>query len=285
MDISTFVAWVQLALWAAALFAAAIRSIKKWREGNMQALSKAVYWLLLFGMAISAVSLYFNYRPRTVTVEKIVEKPVDRIVERLVPTPCPKVQTQGPARKAPVKKANNGGDLSASPQVQQPPQTQFCEGGNCAQSTGQTGGVTAGQINIGSPARHLSESDVQQLKSRLTPFHSKLTINAMAGTSDAVPLADELKIAIHDAGVSVDDEVHLVMPSGPSKPLYGVQLDFHGDALPLNAPVWYLSGSQLGILAGALEAAHMHVASVHPNPNLPEDSLTLTVGLNPADKR
>jgi type IV secretory pathway VirB10-like protein len=32
-----------------------------------------------------------------------------------------------------------------------PPMQQDCGGGNCAQSTGQQGGVTAGQINIGTP--------------------------------------------------------------------------------------------------------------------------------------
>jgi hypothetical protein len=238
--------------------------------------------LSLLSACLSSFAAYHFFRPRL--VEKTVEKPVDRIVEKMVPADCPKVPNDAET-KGPVKKASNGGALSAAPGTKQPPQTQFCEGGNCAQSTGQTGGVTAGQINIGSPVRHLSESDTQQLKSRLDTFHSKVMIDALVGASDALPFANELQIAMGKAGVSVDDQIRSVAMSSHSKLVYGVQIDFHGSELPLNAPIRYRVDSQLGILASALEAAHINVASMHSDPKLPEDLFKVTVGLNPADQR
>jgi hypothetical protein len=62
---STVVVWIQLAVWVLS----GIRIVAQWRSQNK------LYLLVLLGLGISLVSLYFNYRPRTVTVEKIVQEP------------------------------------------------------------------------------------------------------------------------------------------------------------------------------------------------------------------
>jgi len=91
--------------------------------------------VIALGICGSIASVYLHYAHPKI-VEKIVEKPVDRIVEKIVPAECPPTQTVRPVGKLRPK--------TSTPTQPTPGQTQFCEGGNCAQSSGQTGGVTAG---------------------------------------------------------------------------------------------------------------------------------------------
>lgn len=143
MDIGTIVSWIQLVLW---LFFIVKFVKQRGKEGFMSLPLKGIYFALLFGLAISATSLYFNYRPRTVRVERIVEKPVDRIVEKTVQTDCPKLD----CRK--IVKATNQGTKIKSPVSTPVPPSQGCApGANCAQSVGQQGGITAGEVNFGPP--------------------------------------------------------------------------------------------------------------------------------------
>jgi hypothetical protein len=147
MDIGSIVAWIQLSLWVVALSGIAIAYIRKLRSGETNVPSilsspRLLWTILVVGLLVSCGSLLFNYRPRVIRVERIVEKPVDRVVEKIVQADCPK-----PTRaKLPANKTKS--TTSAPPQQ---PETQFCEGGNCAQTSGQTGGITAGQINLGPP--------------------------------------------------------------------------------------------------------------------------------------
>ncbi len=101
----------------------------------------------LISLGVSVGAFYYFFRPRT--VERVVEKQV----EKLVPAPCPKQQALGvkPILGGKSPKKNKHADASAPRQAQQPPQTQFCEGGNCAQSTGQSGGITAGLVLVDTP--------------------------------------------------------------------------------------------------------------------------------------
>ncbi len=108
---------------------------QKWKLGIMLGLVGLTLWFSGYGF-------YRSLHPRI--VEKIVEKPVDKIVERIVQADCPKVQTRSSKGKSPAKKEKGA---ATPPSVAQPQQqTLFCEGGNCAQSSGQTGGVTAGVV-------------------------------------------------------------------------------------------------------------------------------------------
>jgi hypothetical protein len=101
----------------------------------------------LISLGISVAAFYYFFHPRV--VEKIVEKPVEKIVEKPVSQPCPKPDSPPkPSKKTSDKKA----------QEEKPPIQQDCGGGNCAASVGQQGGITAGQINIGSPPLKLEYS-------------------------------------------------------------------------------------------------------------------------------
>ena len=155
MDAGTVAAWIQFVLWAFAAIIGITKLVKQWRkEGPMSLPLKGVYLALLFGFAVSAISLYFNYRPRIVQVVKIVEKPVDRIVEKIVQADCPKVEYSKPSAKTERKSAK----IDTPPTPAQPSMKQDCGGGDCAQSSGQTGGITAGQLILpGAPVQlHLA---------------------------------------------------------------------------------------------------------------------------------
>lgn len=100
-------------------------------------------WIALgiatISLVVSGMAFYYFFRPRV--VEKIVEKPVDRIVEKIVQKDCPKTE--------PVNKSKHLSIPNQDPKTA-PPLSQECAlGANCAQSTGQSGGITAGQINVG----------------------------------------------------------------------------------------------------------------------------------------
>lgn len=105
----------------------------------------------LISLGVSVGAFYYFFRPRV--VEKIVEKPVEKLV--LAPCPEPQVPSAKPIVGNKSPKTSKDANISSPTQA---PQTQFCEGGNCAQSSGQTGGITAGQINLpGSPVQlHLA---------------------------------------------------------------------------------------------------------------------------------
>ncbi len=90
-------------------------------------------------LGVSVGAFYYFFRPRV--VEKIVEKPVDRIVEKVVQRDCPKTE--------PVSKSKHLGGPNQDPKTTRPLSQECAPGANCAQSTGQSGGITAGQINVG----------------------------------------------------------------------------------------------------------------------------------------
>jgi hypothetical protein len=74
IDISAIVSWLQFALWSIVIFVGGNKLRAKVKESgglkNMSLSHKAVHLSLAVGLVISATSLYFNYRPRT--VEKVV---------------------------------------------------------------------------------------------------------------------------------------------------------------------------------------------------------------------
>jgi hypothetical protein len=108
---------------------------------------KLVVMLGLVGLTLcfSGYGFYRSLRP--LVVEKVVEKPVDKIVS--VPQECPPVPN--PSTKP--KRSSQSAILKGKPVTRthapsEPPIKQDCVGGNCAASVGQQGGVTAGQINV-----------------------------------------------------------------------------------------------------------------------------------------
>jgi len=150
MDIGSVVSWIQVGLWivAVALFVGRVvrGEIQMPLVKRLLGSNWIIGTVIVLGFLGSATEVYLRlYRPKIVTqlverpVEKIIEKPVNRIVEKVVP--CPKPRTAIP------KKTEN-----ESP----PPMKQDCGGGNCAQSSGQQGGITAGQVNFGPPPSKLT---------------------------------------------------------------------------------------------------------------------------------
>jgi hypothetical protein len=68
--------------------------------------------ILIVSTSLSAAAFYYFFRPRI--LEKIVEKPVDRIVEKSVLVPCPK-STQSVTHAGGTAKALNSGPAPAQP--------------------------------------------------------------------------------------------------------------------------------------------------------------------------
>ena len=97
---------------------------------------KRIYLALVLGFAVSGTSLYFNYRPR------MVEKPVERIVEKIVPQECP---------KAPVcPKASNPHQASKQPpQISIPPGSTIEATTNAPDSAAV--GVNTGTVTVNPP--------------------------------------------------------------------------------------------------------------------------------------
>jgi hypothetical protein len=123
--------------------------------GSIMALSqkrKLVIMLFLVGLMLwfSGYGFYRSLKPKI--VERIVEKPVEKIEEKtvLVPQECPKTTE--------AKRDKPRGATTTTTARPSPPQQLDCGGGNCAMSTGQQGGITAGQIELTTapPLPHVS---------------------------------------------------------------------------------------------------------------------------------
>jgi hypothetical protein len=209
---------------------------KRKAEGGSMSLSRK--WKLVIMLALVAsslgLSLYSFYRsrhPKIVEkiiekpVEKIVEKPVDRIVEKTLP--CPKAKITTP------KKAENGDP---------PSMKQDCGGGNCAQSSGQQGGITAGQVNIG--ARQWDQQFNGELQKEmiadLSTVHGRFRVIWYANDPDAMKLAGGFIYTFRQAGWQESPIPNyagsLCYPSDQWD-CHGIELNVHVDSSPLSQEV------------------------------------------------
>ncbi|MGB6678598.1 MAG: hypothetical protein WBE44_18025 [Terriglobales bacterium] len=167
MELERVEAWIQLVIWIFAGMAGALKLIKGWTKGgllqSMNLPQKGIYILLVIGLAISSVSLYFNYRPRI--VEKIAEKPVE------------KVDTQ-PAPPATYKVDNPTGSI-----VNQ-------DSANFGEQT----------VNNVPPSREMSPAKQSKFTDILRKDIGKLIVIEAGSTDDIVPLAYQLCDSAHNAG-------------------------------------------------------------------------------------
>jgi hypothetical protein len=156
--------------------------------------------LVCLTLSFSGYGFYRSLRPHV--IEKIVEKPVDRVVEkeRIVQAECPKTDTKGTAKA----KANKDSPPVTPPQ--QPPIKQDCGAGNCAASVGQQGGVTAGQINIDTDRRltpkQLADIGADKIDCAAAPF-----IKVTASSDEAKRYASQFIGALRKAGCRADLEL------------------------------------------------------------------------------
>jgi hypothetical protein len=215
--------------------------------GSIMALNqkwKLVIMLGLVGLMLffSGYGFYRSLRPKIVekTVTVTVEKPVDRVVEKVVHADCPKTTTKQKGPAIPVQ-----------PQ-QQPPMTQDCGGAQCAQSSGQSGGFT-GQLTIDA-AEHL------QMNPKATDAIGQLTkgscnvktvgIDVIAANDETGKFAEDLKGAFAPTGMEAKTG-YLLMAAGANGPIRrGVTID---------------AGNNCVDMATAIAKALVYNGAVHGN--------------------
>jgi hypothetical protein len=232
MDVGTVAAWIQLGLWAVGGVAVVVGIVKKWgKEGLMTLPLKVVYLALLFGLAISATSLYFNYRPRIVQVDKIVEKPVERIVEKPIQQECQKV---GANEKAPVER-----EPHTPPKSGVAIQQSNSGGLNVQQATtGENSPIVNSPITIGDVPKHISPGDMANLTNYLHAVKDKFA-NVRVGVAadqytQSSPFVDDFFKILSDAQLPMAapgvQEI-MVFNAHSSQKFKGVRIGVKGEPL------------------------------------------------------
>jgi len=157
----------------------------KTRIPSIRIRSAAIYLLIIGGFAFAGYGVYLaNKLPK----ERIVEKPIDRVVEKLVPQECPKtVNKETATPKKPVVKPE---PLSRS--ASSPLPTQNCPNGIC------NGGNNIGSqsvYNFAPPAANLSftEEVVAQDVEKSANIHIK-TDKAIPGAVVGVIFSGPFKV-------------------------------------------------------------------------------------------
>ncbi len=225
-------------------------------------------WLAL-GLAASSVCLssfaaYHFFRPR------IVERPVEKIVEKMVQQECPKCQpTTSGSRKQQHKD---------SPAAGVPSTTINAPGG--IPITG--GNVTNPTVNnFAPPARELTSDDSGILVASLSRTKATVRIGAMVD-KEAFHFAGQLYGAFKTAGWTViEDRVRGLVP-GPDQPP-GVRVGFHGEPPKGadNTTIEVADDSLQWRVIAALEKAHVKELYVSPRPEIPEGTIEIAVWANP----
>jgi len=97
VDVGVVAAWIQFGVWTIGGVLGIRKLIARWKEGDKIetfSLSQGgIYVLLFIGLLVSSVSLYFNFRPRTVVqyVQQTQQPPTQRIIQgwgALDPSTC-----------------------------------------------------------------------------------------------------------------------------------------------------------------------------------------------------
>jgi hypothetical protein len=135
-------------------------------------------------------------------------------------------------------------------------------------SIGQSGGITAGTVNLqGMPERHLSDLDKQNIARVFKPLNSVFPVIQVKAVPDAEPqeYAHELISALKDAGVKTSDDAGIIFPA-------------NGNAVGLSIAVNDLTKIPplAEQFAEALNAAGIHV--VGGRAQMPADDFWFVVG-------
>jgi hypothetical protein len=221
-------------------------------ENKRQRKPWLAFAVLAVSIGLSAGAFYYFFRPR------IVEKSVERIVvkEKTIQAVCPKVTSPKQAattRSAPTSTSSTAPATSplSPPASAVAPATLDCGGGSCAQSFGQTGGVTAGTVRVDTPPLSLTTtlSEVEKPAS-LSPALARFNhFNILTVTPNVQwqPVAfrftcdQELKQVQVDM-ISFDNDTALINP-GNLKAGYVYRAEPVGAGMPI--PVHIFSDAAL----------------------------------------
>ena len=111
---------------------------------------RRVWWIVATaGILLCSLFLFMNWWLRPAMEASLSVNPPKQNAmsqQEATTTTTPAAPTKTTKNPAAIVKPHQ-----SVPVITPPPMQQSCEGGNCAQSSGQQGGVTAGQINIGTP--------------------------------------------------------------------------------------------------------------------------------------
>ncbi len=164
-----------------------------------------------------------------------------------------------PATAAPLhaKHFEIGGQKDIAPSQAQ---TQTCApGASCAQSSGQTGGITAGQINIVPAERHLTPLQKAVIADFVRGKQCKINmLRALINVPDAQNYALEIAKAFRDGGCDAPKECNLGTIPGGAR--HGIEVTFHDDAIHRDGEkVFVHNGTPEGVITGAFDHAKIPI--------------------------
>lgn len=84
----------------------------------------------------------------------------------------------------------------------------------------QSGGITAGQVNIAPLARHLDDATIGQLQSFMTDKNEKIVVTSVMGDSEAFQYANEISKFLKSNGYAKVDGVNQAIYSEPIQGQY-----------------------------------------------------------------
>lgn len=196
-----------------------------------------------------------------------MEKPVEKVVEKLIPQECPSTsassrQHSGKPKILAPPSVLRGTPVTKSNAQSQPPIQQDCGGGNCASSVWQQGGITTGQLNVNGPIPPIytfTEAAVDsdnRKKINVTIHTDRAVRGAIVGVlfSGPIDYVASNNPSVTNAGLSQQNWGQLNQKNGIPMPnsLY----------VTINSPTIFLPGQDL--IVPVTSAAEVHVLKVFP---------------------
>jgi hypothetical protein len=221
----------------------------------------------LISLGISAGAFYYFFRPRV--VEKIIEKPVDRIVEKSVPAPCPPAKTNG-------AKANKSTITTPTYAVQNP------TGSIVNQGSPNLGTQT---VNNGPVPRHLSDITKEELAGCFGKKHGVFKIGAITNNSEAYAYAKEWRDLLVSAKWKGDEAdippINSVFLGGGN--FSGTMVSIHDAALFSQTQMVIANGSPERNFSDCLAGRHDLPGGVTivPHKEFPSGSVSIIVSDQP----
>jgi hypothetical protein len=183
-----------------------------------------------------------------------------------------------PAPAKPAQAPRTKGKGAEVPTASPKPATgNIVQGPGSVLSVNQQGGITAGQVNIGIPERHLTPEQKEAIVSAVQGKACKISsMGYDLGASDARGFAFEIQAALSSGGCEVPkDMTPAYRKSGTNRGIFVQYYD----------PVTYSLGDKLtiadettqGMLIGMFIKAHLPVSAA-PTPNVSKNDVQVFVG-------